>query len=268
MTSTKLIRVHTDPLNTRLTTAEGKVTTIETRNLVDEGDNVSVLVNDAGYQNATQVDTKIQAVVGAAPAALDTLKEIADALADDDDAIAALVAADNANATAITTLDSTVLALSGQLHNPVTIGSTSTALSLEGQELSLYLDPDDGNLISQSQQGLYASFNINEVSFDLDGIYGSSLSEILEFLNRKTDIRRVSMTTNLILTELDTTRQHLINQTAGVLTVTLPTLPYANQEFEIINSFNSTQNITINSEIVIPGTRYAVQWDGVEWVVM
>lgn len=104
--STKLDRLITDPLNTRLTTAEAKVATIETRDLVELGDNISGLNNDAGYQNATQVDAKITAVVGAAPAALDTLGEIAAALADDDSAIAALVAQDTANATAITAIQS------------------------------------------------------------------------------------------------------------------------------------------------------------------
>lgn len=266
--STKLERLITEPLNTRLTAAEAKVTTIETRSLVDEGDNVSLLTNDAGYQNATQVDTKIQAVVGAAPAALDTLKEIADALADDDDAIAALVAADTVNAAAITALDSTVLAMSGQLHNPVTIGATTTALSLEGQELSLYLDPNPENLLSQSEQGLYASYNINELAFDLSEISGSSFSEIFYFLNRKTAIRRLQITGNETLTEFHASRQHLINQTTGVLQVILPASPYANEEFEVINASISTQNLIFAGETVLPGTRHAVQWDGVEWVVM
>ncbi|MEN9871996.1 MAG: hypothetical protein RLZZ171_2988 [Cyanobacteriota bacterium] len=103
--STKIQKIVTDALSSRITATESGVTAIQTRNLVDEGDNVSVLVNDAGYQNAAQVDTKIQAVVGAAPAALDTLKEIADALADDDSAIAALVAQDTANAAAITNIE-------------------------------------------------------------------------------------------------------------------------------------------------------------------
>ena len=51
---------------------------------------VSELTNDSGYQTSTQVNSAIQAVVGAAPAALDTLKEIADQLADDEDAVSAL----------------------------------------------------------------------------------------------------------------------------------------------------------------------------------
>jgi precorrin isomerase len=51
---------------------------------------VSVLTNDSGYQTAAQVNTAIQAVVGAAPGALDTLAEIAAQLASDESAVAAL----------------------------------------------------------------------------------------------------------------------------------------------------------------------------------
>ena len=51
---------------------------------------VSALTNDSGYQTSAQVNTAIQAVVGAAPAALDTLAEIAAQLANDESAVAAL----------------------------------------------------------------------------------------------------------------------------------------------------------------------------------
>ena len=51
---------------------------------------VSELENDANYQTSEEVNTKIQAIVGAAPEALDTLEEIANKLADNDDVVAAL----------------------------------------------------------------------------------------------------------------------------------------------------------------------------------
>ena len=51
---------------------------------------ISAFTNDSGYQTLTQVNTAIQAVVGAAPAALDTLAEIAAQLASDESAVAAL----------------------------------------------------------------------------------------------------------------------------------------------------------------------------------
>jgi hypothetical protein len=51
---------------------------------------VSAFTNDSNFQTGAQVTTAIQAVVGAAPAAFDTLKEIADELAADNTAAAAL----------------------------------------------------------------------------------------------------------------------------------------------------------------------------------
>jgi hypothetical protein len=51
---------------------------------------VSDLTNDSNFQTSAQVNTAIQAVVGAAPAALDTLQEIATRLASDESAVSAL----------------------------------------------------------------------------------------------------------------------------------------------------------------------------------
>ena len=51
---------------------------------------VSELENDAQYQTASDVDARVQSVVGAAPEALDTLEEIANKLADNDDVVASL----------------------------------------------------------------------------------------------------------------------------------------------------------------------------------
>lgn len=47
--------------------------------------NNNQLTNGAGYQTADQVNAAIEAVVGSAPEALDTLKELADALGNDKD---------------------------------------------------------------------------------------------------------------------------------------------------------------------------------------
>lgn len=51
---------------------------------------ISELENDSDYQTASDVDNRINQIVGAAPEALDTLEEIAAKLADNDDAVAAL----------------------------------------------------------------------------------------------------------------------------------------------------------------------------------
>ena len=60
-----------------LTELEEKIGNVPTK--------VSELENDANYQSASQVDARIQEVVAAAPEALDTLKELADALGNDPD---------------------------------------------------------------------------------------------------------------------------------------------------------------------------------------
>ena len=67
---------------------------------------VSALTNDSGYQTSAQVTSAIQAVVGAAPAALDTLAEIAAQLANDESAVAALttVVSGKANTSSLATV--------------------------------------------------------------------------------------------------------------------------------------------------------------------
>jgi len=67
---------------------------------------VSALTNDSGYQTSAQVTSAIQAVVGAAPAALDTLAEIAAQLASDESAVAALttVVSGKANTSSLATV--------------------------------------------------------------------------------------------------------------------------------------------------------------------
>lgn len=51
---------------------------------------VSELENDSDYQTASDVDNRINQIVGAAPEALDTLEEIANKLTDNDDVVAAI----------------------------------------------------------------------------------------------------------------------------------------------------------------------------------
>jgi hypothetical protein len=51
---------------------------------------ISSFTNDSGYQTSADVNSAIQAIVGAAPAALDTLAEIAAQLENDQDAVSAL----------------------------------------------------------------------------------------------------------------------------------------------------------------------------------
>lgn len=71
-------------------------TAAQTESLINEAKaqiptRVSQLTNDSNYATSSQVDARIQQVVGAAPAALDTLEEIASKLGDDSDAIAGII---------------------------------------------------------------------------------------------------------------------------------------------------------------------------------
>jgi hypothetical protein len=100
---------------------------------------VSSFTNDSGYQNATQVNTAIQAVVGAAPAALDTLAEIATQLANDESVVSALtntVAGKQAtlvSGTNIKTINGTSVLGSGDIVTTQTTitGNAGTATTLQ-----------------------------------------------------------------------------------------------------------------------------------------
>ena len=70
-------------------TGGGEADSVAWANVTGKPTAVSAFSNDSGYQTASQVEsiaaTKIEAVVGSAPAALDTLKELSDALGGDAD---------------------------------------------------------------------------------------------------------------------------------------------------------------------------------------
>lgn len=151
--STKIQKIVTDALATRVTAAESGITTIQARDLVDAGDNVSTLTNDAQYQTQAEVQAKLDALINSAPGTLDTLGEIATALADDDSAIAALVAQDTANATAIsaiqtvnTTQDTAIATLQADINivqnslNPVLTPITAT--------IEIFIDNVNGSDLS------------------------------------------------------------------------------------------------------------------------
>ena len=65
---------------------------------------VSALANDSDYQTKIEVVSAIEAVVGAAPAALDTLGEIANQLADDQNVVGALITTVSTKANIASTL--------------------------------------------------------------------------------------------------------------------------------------------------------------------
>ena len=88
---------------------------------------VSYFTNDAGYQTAAQVTASIAAVVGAAPGALDTLAEIAAALAADESAAASMTTAIGLKAN---TADLAAVAFSGAYSDLVGAPSIPTIPTL------------------------------------------------------------------------------------------------------------------------------------------
>ncbi|NJK56911.1 MAG: hypothetical protein HC939_13335 [Pleurocapsa sp. SU_5_0] len=174
MSSTKLIRVLTDPLKTRLTTAEVTLANLDL-DAVKSNDNISELVNDVQYQTLTQVDTKINALIDSAPGTLDTLGEIATALAAEDSAIAALTAVNTtqntaiaalqsenaAQATAITavedindTQDTAIATLQTDSHDAAISGNAAISIN-PNQEVSLKISNEIDNLAILKNDGLF-----------------------------------------------------------------------------------------------------------------
>ena len=66
-------------------TGGGTADAVDWENVTNRPTKVSQFTNDSGFQTSSQVEAKIKAVVGTAPEALDTLKEIADSLNNDPD---------------------------------------------------------------------------------------------------------------------------------------------------------------------------------------
>lgn len=64
-------------------TGGGTADAVDWSNVTNKPTSLSSFSNDAGYQTASDVNAKIQEVVGSAPETLDTLKEISDALGND-----------------------------------------------------------------------------------------------------------------------------------------------------------------------------------------
>ena len=107
---------------------------------------VSELQNDSNYQTAEQVDTRIQGVVDSAPEALDTLKEIADALNNDPDFAATMTTelSKKADKTELPTATSDLNNDSGFITGSTTVNSKalSTNPVLNGADIELtgYID--------------------------------------------------------------------------------------------------------------------------------
>lgn len=93
---------------------------------------VSELENDSNYQSAEQVEQKINDLVNSAPEALDTLKELADALNSDPN-FATTVTSQLSNKADKTELDKYLLRSGGEITGPIYSGS-KTGLVNDGED--------------------------------------------------------------------------------------------------------------------------------------
>jgi hypothetical protein len=131
---------------------------------------VSAFTNDAGYANTTYVTSAIQAVVGAAPAALDTLAEIAAQLQNDESVTSALIntVSGKANTTYVDTADSGIRAFvntSISTANTSLKSYTDAAISTANTSLKSYTDAalatkvNSSSLATVATSGAYADLS-------------------------------------------------------------------------------------------------------------
>jgi hypothetical protein len=99
---------------------------------------VSHFTNDADYQSGAAVDAKITAVIGAAPSSLKTLGDLATALANDEDAAAALTTQVSALSTTVDGKAAKATTLAGYgITDAYTKTAVDNALSLKASSTSL-----------------------------------------------------------------------------------------------------------------------------------
>ena len=115
--SSILEKLVTDALSLRITQTEADIAAITAGGgvLIAEGDDISLLNNDAQYQTLGEVDAAINALINSAPGTLDTLGELAAALNDNDSEIAAIVAVDTQQNTDIAALQTSLTSVLAEL---------------------------------------------------------------------------------------------------------------------------------------------------------
>lgn len=126
----------------------------------------------ADYQNEAQVNAKIQAVVGAAPEALDTLEEIAAKLNDNENVVSALVST-----------------IAGKADSATVTGIGDRVTTLEAIDHSQYLTEhqDISNLVTSSDFNTYQQFistQFNTISTDMNDI-AASVEDVCEAMTQE-----------------------------------------------------------------------------------
>lgn len=141
--------------------------------------NVSNFTNDANYQTETDVNNAIQAIVGAAPEALDTLGEIAEKLKDGDDVVAALTVTVSAKANSADVYTKAEIDNKGYLteHQSLSAYSTteqmnsaiSSAVALKANSADVYTKSEvDAELTKKLDATAYTPTDLSEYAKTAD----------------------------------------------------------------------------------------------------
>ena len=151
---------------------------------------VSELENDSEYQTKSDVDARIEAIVGAAPEALDTLEEIANKLSDNDDVVAAMTSEISTKASQ-SELDSVKNDLS-QFKSPYQVDLNKLNSASDSESISDAIGGIDNlrNVVSENRTvigdinngtvpvSIRILGNITTVYYVLDSLAGYTLNEI------------------------------------------------------------------------------------------
>lgn len=151
---------------------------------------VSELENDSEYQTKSDVDARIEAIVGAAPDALDTLEEIASKLSDNDDVVAAMTSEISTKASQ-SELDSVKNDLS-QFKSPYQVDLNKLNSASDSESISDAIGGIDNlrNVVSENRTvigdinngtvpvSIRILGNITTVYYVLDSLAGYTLNEI------------------------------------------------------------------------------------------
>lgn len=77
---------------------------------------------------------------------------------------------------------------------------------------------------------------------------------------------RQDISSNIYFNNQSPNVQNLLNKSGMVLTVNLPNSPIKDTLFIVKNRLGSTNELSINGVILLPGEMWEGIWDGAEWI--
>lgn len=172
-----------DALSTESTNpVQNKIIT-EALNKINVPTKVSELENDSNYQSAEQVEQKINDLVNSAPEALDTLKELADALNSDPN-FATTVTNQLSNKADKTELDKYLLKSGGEITGAIYSGSKTSLVNDNGDDLLIAIGKfisreegyTDGNIATYFTSTFQIIPGEGVVIVDVENAYSANLS--------------------------------------------------------------------------------------------